>query len=77
MVGLTNVIKRIIGNYYNNSLLHKAQGSEYGKAKIKRLLFVIKEMEVNETSQFDKNTLNRLISSLNRILVTRQLINIC
>lgn len=36
-------------NYYNNSLLHKAKGTcEYERAKIKRLLFVLNEMEVED-----------------------------
>lgn len=52
-------------NYYNNSLLHKSKGTcEYEQSKIKRLIFVLNETGVNNTSQFDKNSLNRFILML-------------
>lgn len=58
-------LNTLFQNYINNSLLHKSKGTcEYEQSKVNRLLKVLEEMDMSTTSQFDKNTLNRLILRL-------------
>jgi site-specific recombinase XerD len=52
-------------NYLQNSLIHKAAGTcDYERAKINRLLKLLNQLSLYETSQIDKNALNSIIQAL-------------
>lgn len=70
-------------NYLENSIIHKAKGTcDFETAKIKRLLRTFNDMGLYQTSEIDKNALNRLILGLKQdcgnktinkmLLITRQ-----